>query len=69
MQGASTNGMFCTVVYKIDCFMYDRSLQSSFHVNILLLQDLSAFSKDEFDPKDWINKTFQCPEAQADKEV
>lgn len=30
--------------------------------------DLSAFSKDDFDPKEWINKTFQSPEAQVDKE-
>ncbi|GFS71825.1 conserved oligomeric Golgi complex subunit 7 [Nephila pilipes] len=30
--------------------------------------DLSAFSKDDFDPKEWINKTFQCTEAKENKE-
>ncbi|GFY65548.1 conserved oligomeric Golgi complex subunit 7 [Trichonephila inaurata madagascariensis] len=30
--------------------------------------DLSAFSKDDFDPKEWINKTFQCAEAKENKE-
>ncbi|XP_015928975.2 conserved oligomeric Golgi complex subunit 7 isoform X1 [Parasteatoda tepidariorum] len=30
--------------------------------------DLSTFSKDDFDPKEWINKTFQCHEARENKE-
>ncbi|KAG8182519.1 hypothetical protein JTE90_002057 [Oedothorax gibbosus] len=30
--------------------------------------DLSAFSNDDFDPKEWINKTFQCTEARENKE-
>ncbi|KFM79728.1 Conserved oligomeric Golgi complex subunit 7, partial [Stegodyphus mimosarum] len=30
--------------------------------------DLAAFSNDDFDPKEWINKTFQCPEARENKE-
>ncbi|XP_054714505.1 conserved oligomeric Golgi complex subunit 7-like [Uloborus diversus] len=30
--------------------------------------DLAAFSNDDFDPCEWVNKTFQCPEAKENKE-
>jgi len=33
------------------------------------LKDVTAFSGERFDLKDWINKTFSQPEAQQNKEV
>ena len=35
----------------------------------LLIQDVTAFSGEKFDLKDWVNKTFSQQEAQHNKEV
>lgn len=38
-------------------------------LNLFPFQDLAAFSEDNFDPKEWINKTFKNAESQVSKEV
>ena len=35
---------------------------------MILFQDVKAFSGDDFDVKEWINKTFKQPEASQNKE-
>jgi hypothetical protein len=36
---------------------------------VYLLQDVAAFSDDNFEVKDWINKTFKSAEAQENRDV
>jgi len=38
-----------------------------YHVSFL--QDVAAFSDDNFEVKDWINKTFKSAEAQENRDV
>lgn len=37
--------------------------------HVCFLQDVAAFSDDNFEVKDWINKTFKSAEAQENKDV
>ena len=34
-----------------------------------LLQDLNAFSQENFDPKEWINSVFRSQDAQQNRDV
>jgi hypothetical protein len=37
--------------------------------HVCFLQDVAAFSDDNFEVKDWINKTFKSAEAQENRDV
>ena len=56
---------------KLPCKVDDQpSINRLFlTVSKLTFKDVTAFSGDKFDLKDWVNKTFAQPEAQQNKEV
>jgi hypothetical protein len=62
------NGKHGAMSQKAAIFMLASMRTSNLYL-VSVLQDVAAFSDDNFEVKDWINKTFKSAEAQENRDV